>query len=84
MWFNIPLFSRRKFDQNAIFNQGNLYYTYRRVYLDLCCRELKSGELPAGRPTSGLRRVDREHVTLKKSKLADHDPNQMHFAKDEH
>ena len=43
MWFNIPLFSRRKFDQNAIFNQGNLYHTYTSrldVYLDLC-RELK-------------------------------------------
>ena len=76
MWFNIPLFSRRKFDQNAIFNQGNLYHTYTSrldVYLDLC-RELKIR--PAG-SSSG------EHVTLKKSKLADHDPNQMHFAKDD-
>ena len=43
------------------------------VYLDLC-RELKIR--PAG-SSSG------EHVTLKKSKLADHDPNQMHFAKDD-
>ena len=81
MWFNIPLFSRRKFDQNAIFNQGNLYHTYTSrldVYLDLC-RELKRVGCTADRPD----RRRGEHVTLKKSKLADHDPNQMHFAKDD-
>ena len=49
------------------------------VYLDLC-RELKRVGCTAGRPD----RCRGEHVTLKKSKLADHDPNQMHFAKDEH
>ena len=79
MWFNIPLFSRRKFDQNAIFNQGNLYHTYTRRVLRFVQRTEKSGVY--GRPAGSS---SGEHVTLKKSKLADHDPNQMHFAKDEH
>ena len=35
------------------------------------------------RDTAGAKNERVEHVTLKKSKLADHDPNQMHFAKDD-
>ena len=54
MWFNIPLFSRRKFDQNAIFNQGNLYHTYTRRVLRFVQRtEKERGVLPAGRIVVG-------------------------------
>ena len=56
MWFNIPLFSRRKFDQNAIFNQGNLYHTYtkaRRVLRFVQRTEKERGVLPAGRNVVG-------------------------------
>ena len=51
MWFNIPLFSRRKFDQNAIFNQGNLYHTYTKARRVL--RFVQRTENPAGRIVVG-------------------------------